>query len=72
MMNNPIMQLVSMVKNGANPRNMIQQMANNNPQFAHAYRTIQGKSEAELQQMVINMCNERGITPQQLRQQIGL
>ena len=72
MMNNPIMQLATLAKNGGNPMMMLQQMAGSNPQIAQAYHMIQGKSPAELQQMAANMCKERGTTPEEIMRQLGI
>lgn len=72
MMNNPLMQLAALAKNGGNPMQMIQQMAGNNPQIAQAYRMIQGKTPAELQQIANNMCRERGTSPEAVMRQLGL
>lgn len=72
MMNNPLMQMVSIAKNGGNPMGFLQQMATNNPMAAQAAKMLQGKSNAELQQMAVNMCKERGTTPDAVLQQLGL
>ena len=72
MMNNPIQMLMAAVKSGGNPAALIQQMAQNNPQMAQAAKMIQGKSPAELQQMAVNMCRERGTTPEAVMRQLGL
>ena len=50
-MNNPLMQLVSMTRQGGNPMAMIQQMAANNPQAAQAMKIMQGKSPEQLKQI---------------------
>ena len=72
MMNNPIMQFAALVKSGGNPMQMLQQMAGNNPQFAQAYKMLHGKTSAELQQMAVNMCRERGTSPEAVLQQLGI
>lgn len=71
-MNNPVQLLMAAMKNGGNPAMLIQQMAQSNPQMAQAARMIQGKSNAELQQMAINMCRERGTNPETVLRQLGL
>lgn len=51
---------------------MIQSMVQNNPrakQFLHMFR---GKTEHEKEQMVRNMCKERGISIEQLAQSLGV
>ena len=71
-MNNPLQLLVTALQRGADPTQMIAQMARNNPQMAQASRMISGKSPQQLQQMAINMCRERGTTPEAVLQHLGL
>ena len=61
-MNNPMMQLLSMVRQGGNPMQLIQQMAANNPQAAQAMRIMQGKNPEQLKQIDTNMERERGMS----------
>lgn len=71
-MNNPLQLLVTALQRGADPTQMIAQMARNNPQMAQASRMISGKSPQQLQQMAINMCRERGTSPEAVLRQLGL
>lgn len=71
-MNNPLQLLVTALQRGADPTQMIAQMARNNPHMAQASRMISGKSPQQLQQMAINMCRERGIKPEDVLRQLGL
>lgn len=71
-MNNPLQLLVTAVQRGADPTQMIAQMARNNPQMAQASRMISGKSPQRLQQMAINMCRERGTSPEAVLRQLGI
>ena len=71
-MNNPMMQLISMTRQGGNPMLMIQQMAANNPQAAQAVRIMQGKNPEQLRQIATNMAKERGMTIEQVMQQLGI
>ena len=71
-MNNPLMQLISMTRQGGNPMQMIQQMAANNPQAAQAMKIMQGKSPEQLKQIATNMTKERGMTVEQVMQQLGI
>lgn len=71
-MNNPMMQLISMTRQGGNPMQMIQQMAANNPQAAQAVRIMQGKNSEQLRQIATNMARERGMTVEQVMQQLGI
>lgn len=71
-MNNPMIQLISMTRQGGNPMLMIQQMAANNPQAAQAVRIMQGKNPEQLRQIATNMAKERGMTIEQVMQQLGI
>lgn len=71
-MNNPLQLLVTALQRGADPTQMIAQMARNNPQMAQASRMISGKSPQQLQQMAMNMCRERGTSPEAVLRQLGL
>jgi hypothetical protein len=71
-MNNSMMQLLSMVRQGGNPMQLIQQMAANNPQAAQAMRIMQGKNPEQLKQIATNMARERGMSVEQVMQQLGI
>lgn len=72
MNNNPMQLLITAAMNGGNVNQMINQMARNNPQMVQASRMISGKSPAQLQQMAINMCRERGTSPEAVLRQLGI
>lgn len=67
-----MMQLVSAMRSGGNPYQLIQQMAMSDPKAAQAMQMMQGKSPAELRQMATNMCRERGTTPEAVLKALGL
>ena len=71
-MNNPMQLIMTAMRNGADPRQIVQQMAKNSPQMAQAAQMISGKSNTELRQMAINMCKERGISPDDVLRQLGI
>ena len=71
-MNNPLQLLITAAMNGGNVNQVINQMARNNPQMAQASRMISGKSPQQLQQMAINMCRERGTSPDAVLRQLGI
>lgn len=71
-MNNPIMMLVNVAKNGGNPMQTMGQMAGQNPRIAQAMRMMQGKSPQQLQSMAQNMARERGIDINQMIRELGL
>lgn len=72
MMNNPMMQLVSMMQRGVNPQQLLMSMAQNNPQVRQVMQMMQGKSPAELQQMAQNMAAQRGTTVEDIARQLGI
>ena len=72
MNNNPMQLLITAAMNGGNVNQMINQMARNNPQMAQASRMISGKSPAQLREMAMNMCRERGTSPEAVLRQLGL
>lgn len=72
MNNNPMQLLVTALQRGADPRQLINQMARNNPQMAQAAQMIGGKNPQQLQQMAMNMCRECGTTPEAVLRQLGI
>ena len=72
MMNNPMMAMLQMARNGGNPMQMLQQMAGQNPQAAQAMRLIQGKNPQQLRQIAENMAKERGVDLNQMAHQMGM
>ena len=63
-------QMVQMVMNGGNPMTMLQQMGD--PRAMQAINMLQGKSPAQLQQMAINMAQERGTTVEAVARSLGI
>ena len=72
MMNNPMMQLMQLMRNGGNPMTMLNQMTGNNPMVGQLMQSIQGKSPDALRQMAMNIAKERGIDLEQFAQQFGM
>lgn len=72
MMNNPMMAMLQMARNGGNPMQMLQQMAGQNPQAAQAMRLIQGKNPQQLRQIAENMAKERDVDLNQMAHQMGI
>lgn len=50
---------------------LMQSRAMRDPQVKNALQMLQGKSSQELQQMALNMCKERGTTPEQILRNLG-
>lgn len=71
MIGNPMMQLMSAMRSGQNPMQLMQRMAMNDPRAAQAMQIIRGKSPQELQQIAQNMARERNIDLNELRRQFG-
>ena len=71
-MNNPMMQVLQLMRNGGNPMTMLNQMTGNNPMVGQLMQSIQGKSPDALRQMAMNIAKERGIDLNQFAQQFGM
>ena len=71
MIGNPMMQLMSAMRSGQNPMQLMQRMAMNDPRAAQAMQIIRGKSPQELQKIAQNMARERNIDLNELRRQFG-
>lgn len=69
---NPMIQLIGMLRNGGAPRQMARQMAMSNPQVRQVVSMLDGKSSQELQAMAMNMCRERGVSPEDIMRQLGM
>lgn len=51
---------------------MMQQMARNNPQINQVMQMMNGKNSDQLRQMASNMAKERGMSLEQVAQQLGI
>lgn len=63
--------LSQIVRSGGNPMQMLQSMANQNPQAAQIMKMLNGKSPAQLKQMAENMARERGTTVEDVARSLG-
>ena len=63
---------MQLARSGGNTMQMISQMAGRDPRAAHAMRLIHGKSPQQLRQVAENMAKERGITLDEIAQQMGV
>ena len=72
MKNNPMMQVLQLMRNGGNPMTMLNQMTGNNPMVNQLMQSMQGKSPDALRQMAMNIAKERGIDLDQFAQQFGM
>lgn len=69
---NPVFQLMNVMRNGGNPMALMQQMAKSNPQVNQVMQMMNGKNSQQLRTMAENMCKERGTTIEQMAQQLGI
>lgn len=72
MMNNPMMQMMGLLRSGKNPNAILQTMAMNNPQVRQVMQMMHGKSPDQLRQMASNMAAERGTTVEDIARQLGI
>lgn len=61
MVNNPFVMLAQLVQSGGNPTAMLQQMALQNPQIAQSMQMLSGRRPRELQQIAMNLAQQKGI-----------
>lgn len=72
MMNNPmnIMQMIGMMKNGGNPKDIAMQMLGNqsinNPMINNVIEMMNCNNEKGLEQIARNLCREKGIDINQM------
>ncbi len=73
MMNNPLMKIISMARNGSgNPMQMLQQFAGQNPQMQQIMNMVNGKDQNQMNEMIANTAKEKGVDLKQLANQIGM
>ena len=69
---NALQMILKLAQSGGNPAALLQQMAMNNPVAAQVIQMTQGKSEAEIKAIALNMCRERGISPEEVFRSAGI
>lgn len=72
MMNNPMLQMIGLLRNSRNPMAMLENMAQSNPQIRQFMQVIGGKSEQELREIAQNMAKERGTSVEDIARQLGI
>lgn len=70
--NNPVLQLMSMVRQGGSPQALIRQMAQRDPRAQQVNQILGGKSADQQRIIVQNMARERGINLDELAQSLGV
>ncbi len=66
------MQIMQAVQNGANPNQIVMQLAQNNPTFQRALQMANGKTPDQIRDMAVNMARQRGLDINQIAQQMGI
>ena len=69
---NQMFALINAMRNGRDPRQMLGQIARQNPLAAQALQIMDGKNPQELRMIVENMARERGTTFDEVVRQIGV
>lgn len=69
---NPLMMAMQMAQAGKNPMSLLQNALGGNPAMRQALTMIQGKSPEQLRTVATNMAKERGMTLEQLAQNLGV
>lgn len=72
MTTNPLNMMMNAMRVGANPMNILQHMAGQNPQMRQFMQMINGKSPDQLKQMAENMARERGVSLNDVARQLGI
>lgn len=67
--NNPIFQLINVMRSGGNPDAMVEQILRNNPQ---AQQIVAGKTPDQLMQTAENMCRECGTSIDEVLGKFGI
>ena len=62
------MQLFQVLQGAGNPMSMMRQMFSGNPMFQRAIQMLQGKSHEAQMEVLNNICKQKGINLQQLKQ----
>lgn len=69
---NPMQILMQAMQNRQDPMQMLNSLAQQNPQARQVMQIVQGKSLEQLRQTVENMARERGTTVEDLARRMGL
>lgn len=72
MMNNNLMNILSVFQNGMNPSYMLENLIKSNPQMQPIMNMIKGKNSNQLKEMFYNMCKEKGVNPEELARQYNI
>lgn len=70
-MMNPL-QMVQILRGAQNPMQMMMQLSQQNPQLNQIMQMTNGKTPAQMEQMVRQAAQQRGVDLNQIAQQLGL
>lgn len=71
-LNNPMAFLMNAMQRGGDPRVLLAQMAQQNPQAAQVLQILSNKSGAQQRTIVENMARERGVDLNDLARSLGI
>lgn len=72
MMGNPVLRLIGMARQGGNPKQMLRQMAMQDPRAAQVMQILGNKSAGQQREIVQNMAVERGIDLNAFARSLGI
>lgn len=72
MMNNPVTQMMQLLRAGKNPRAILNVLAQSDPQVNQIMQMMNGKTPEQLRQIANNMAAERGTTVEDVARQLGI
>lgn len=67
--NNPMVQIINMMRGGGDPNALMQQVIKQNPQL---HQIAVGKTPEQLMSIAQNMCRERGTNVNEVLKQFGI
>lgn len=68
---NPL-QVIQALRQGANPNQLMMQLAQNNPAVRQAMQMVNGKTPDQIRDMAQQMARQRGVDLNQLSKQLGI
>lgn len=72
MMNNPLLMLMSGMRRGGDPRQLLAQMAQQDPTAAQVMKILGNKPGSQQREIVMNMARERGVDIDNLARSLGI
>ena len=66
------MQIIQAVQNGANPNQLIGQLAQTNPAIRQAMQLMNGKTPGQIRSMAMQAAQQRGVDLNQIARQWGV